>query len=62
MTDYEIYVERYSKARQISKEAAEAHKMVKGVKAFYENTFRDAVNREDPDENGYQSVTDSREG
>lgn len=62
MTDYEIYVERYAKARQISKEAAEAHKMVKGVKAFYENTFRDAVYRENTNKNGYQFIRDSREG
>lgn len=58
-SDYEKYVDRYSTAREISREAAEAHLMVKGVKKYYENTVRDAVSGSDTNKNGDKPSIDS---
>lgn len=43
MTDYETYVERYAKARQISEGEAETHKTVQEVKAYYKDKDTDKV-------------------
>ena len=36
MSDYEEYLERYAKSREIPKEVAETHVTVRLVKEFYE--------------------------
>lgn len=36
MDDFDLYLERYSICRKISKEEAKEHQLVKDVKAYYE--------------------------
>lgn len=38
MSDYEIYVEKYSRDLHISKEEAETHAIVQETKKFYEES------------------------
>ena len=47
MTDYEIYLKRYAKSRQISEAEAETHLMVQEVRKFYRNqdTYKIGANK-----------------
>ncbi len=38
MSDYELYVEKYSRDLHISKEEAETHALVKEAKTYYEES------------------------